>query len=77
MGSPVGLTARCWGKTDLKAGDLVTVDGFGAKNGRTLANATLVILPDGRKLYGGFQETPGAPPKACLKSPPTSSPASR
>jgi hypothetical protein len=63
MGSPVGLSARCWVKTDLKTGDLVTVEGFGAKDGRNVANATFVILPDSRKLFGGFQETPGAPPK--------------
>lgn len=63
MGSPVGLSARCWVKTDLKWGDPVTVEGFGAKDGTNVANATFVILPDSRKLFGGFQETPGAPPK--------------
>jgi hypothetical protein len=63
MGSPVGLTARGWKKTELRAGDRITLEGFGAKNGQSVANATWVALPDGRKLYGGFQETPGAPPK--------------
>ena len=63
MGSPVGLSARCLIKTDLKTGDPVTVEGFGAKDVRNVANATFLILPDSRKLYGGFQETPGAPPK--------------
>jgi hypothetical protein len=47
----------------LKTGDAVTVEGFGAKNGSNTANATIVTLPDGRKLFGGFQSTPGAPPK--------------
>jgi Family of unknown function (DUF6152) len=63
MGSPGGLTARGWKKLELKKGDQVTVEGFGAKNGSNVANAALVTLPDGRKLFGGFQTTPGAPPK--------------
>jgi len=39
MGSPGGLTARGWQKTELKAGDRVTVEGFGAKDRRNVANA--------------------------------------
>ena len=61
MGSPGGLVSRGWKKTDLKKGDQVTVQGFGAKNGKSGANATTVTLPDGRKLFGGFATTPGAP----------------
>ncbi len=61
MGSPGGLTRRGWKKAELKKGDRVTVAGFGAKNGTNVANATTVTLPDGRKLFGGFQETPGNP----------------
>ena len=60
LGSPLGLLARCWTKTDLKVGDQVTVEGYGAKDGSNAANATWISLADGRKLYGGFQETPGA-----------------
>jgi hypothetical protein len=63
MGSPGGLTRRGWTRTELKMGDHVTVEGFGAKNGSKTANATTVTLPDDRKLFGGFQSTPGAPPK--------------
>jgi hypothetical protein len=63
MGSPGGLMRRGWTKTELKKGDPVTIEGFGAKNGSNTANATTVTLPDGRKLFGGFQSTPGAPPK--------------
>ena len=63
LGSPGGLTARGWKRTDLKAGDAVTLEGFGAKNGKNVANLTWVVLPDGRKLFGGFETTPGAPPK--------------
>jgi hypothetical protein len=63
LGSPAGLTTRGWKKTELKAGDPITIEGFGSKDGRNAANAGFVTLPDGRKLFGGFQETPGAPPK--------------
>jgi hypothetical protein len=63
MGSPAGLTTRGWKKRELMVGDPITLEGFGAKNGKAVANATWVALPDGRKLFGGFQETPGAPPK--------------
>jgi hypothetical protein len=63
MGSPNGLLHRGWKRTDLKKGDPVTVDGYRAKNGSNVANARTVTLPGGRKLFGGFQTTPGAPAK--------------
>ncbi len=63
MGSPGGLQHRGWTKTELKAGDRVAVEGYSAKDGGNVANAATVTLPDGRKLFGGFQTTPGAPPK--------------
>jgi hypothetical protein len=63
MGSPNGLLTRGWKKTDLKVGDQVIVEGYGAKDGSNVANAATVTLADGRKLFGGFQETPGAPVK--------------
>ena len=63
MGSPNGLLHSGWSKTALKQGDPVTVEGYGAKDGRTVANARTVTMPDGRKLFGGFQTTPGAPVK--------------
>ena len=63
MGSPGGLLHRGWNKMELKKGDQVTVEGYGAKDGSNTANASTVTLPDGRKLFGGFQTTPGAPVK--------------
>ncbi len=63
MGSPNGLIRRGWRRADLKKGDQITVDGYGAKDGGNSANARTVTLPDGRKLFGGFQTTPGAPIK--------------
>src|SRR5580698_7692188 len=63
MGSPGGLLHRGWKRLELKKGDRITIEGFGAKDGSNTANATTVTMPDGRKLFGGFQSTPGAPPK--------------
>ena len=63
MGSPNGLMQRGWTKGELKKGDQITIDGFVAKDKGMTANARTVILPDGRKLFGGFQSTPGAPAK--------------
>lgn len=59
MGSPNGLLHRGWRRVELKEGDRVTVEGYCAKDGRNVANASTVTLPDGRKLFGGFQSTPG------------------
>ena len=61
MGSPGGLVRRGWKEEELKKGDRVTVAGYGAKKRENVANASTVTLPDGRKLFGGFQETPGNP----------------
>jgi hypothetical protein len=63
MGSPNGLVRRGWRSTELKKGDQVTVEGYVAKDGGNVANARNVTLPDGRRLFGGFQTTPGAPAK--------------
>jgi hypothetical protein len=63
MGSPGGLVRRGWRRAELKRGDQVTIEGFGAKDGRNVANAGIVTLPNGRKLFGGFQTTPGPRPK--------------
>ena len=63
MGRPNGLVHRGWRKAELKKGDEVTVEGYGAKDGSDVANARTVTMPDGRKLFGGFQTTPGAPVK--------------
>ena len=63
MGSPNGLLHRGWRRMELKKGDQLTVEGYRAKDGRNVANAGTVTMPDGRKLFGGFQTTPGAPVK--------------
>jgi len=61
MGSKGGLVRRGWKREELKKGDRITVAGYCAKDGRNVANASTVTMPDGRKLFGGFQETPGNP----------------
>ena len=58
MGSPNGLLHRGWMKGALKEGDRITVDGYAAKDGRRVANARYVRMPNGQKLFGGFQSTP-------------------
>ena len=63
MGSPNGLLRRGWRQMELKKGDQVTVEGYGAKDRSNVANVRTVTMPDGRKLFGGFQSTPGAPPR--------------
>lgn len=63
MGSPNGLLHRGWRRTELKKGDQVTVEGYRAKDGSNVANPRTVTMSDGRKLFGGFQSTPGAPVK--------------
>jgi hypothetical protein len=63
MGSPNGLLHRGWQRTEVKKGDRITVEGYRAKDGSNVANARTVTLSDGRKLFGGFQSTPGAPGK--------------
>jgi len=63
MGSPNGLLHRGWTRTALKKGDQITVEGYGAKDGSNIANVRTVTMPDGRKLFGGFHTTPGAPVK--------------
>src|SRR5580704_15720283 len=45
IGSPNGLLHRGWTKTELKKGDQVTVEGYGAKDGGNIANARTVTMP--------------------------------
>ena len=53
MGSPNGLLRRGWTRNSLKIGDTVTVNGYLAKDGSHLANARVVTLTDGRKVFAG------------------------
>jgi hypothetical protein len=58
--SPAGLLRRGWTRNSLKVGEAVTVAGFAAKDGSSLANATAVTLSNGKKVFAGSSadETP-------------------
>jgi hypothetical protein len=52
--NPNMLMRSGWTKTSLKPGDAITVEGFAAKDGRSVANTSSVILVStGEKLFSG------------------------
>ena len=53
MGSPNQLTRRGWRRDTLKIGDIVTVTGTAARDGRAKANAERVVLDTGQRLFAG------------------------
>ncbi|HKE88168.1 MAG TPA: DUF6152 family protein [Vicinamibacterales bacterium] len=53
LGSPNALIRRGWSGRTLKAGDVITVSGYLAKDGSHLANARSVTLSDGRTVFAG------------------------
>jgi hypothetical protein len=53
MNATNGLLRAGWRKEDLPAGTLLVVDGFQARNGQPVANATSVTFPDGKRLFAG------------------------
>src|SRR5579871_42408 len=56
LGSPNGLMRRGWTSTSLKPGNVVTVDGFIAKDGTRLVSATAVHLADGTEVFAGTKK---------------------
>lgn len=57
MGSPNILIRSGWGRSTLKLGDAVTVEGSRAKSGANIANAKVVILAStGQKLFAGSSQ---------------------
>ena len=53
FGAPNILLRRGMGRNTMKPGDVITVDGFRAKDGSNLADARTITLPDGRKITSG------------------------
>jgi hypothetical protein len=51
------LYRRGWRKEDLVTGTLLVVEGFQARSGGPTANASSLILPDGRRLFAGSAGT--------------------
>jgi hypothetical protein len=61
LGPPAGLMRRGWTRNSLKVGEVVTVNGFLAKDGSSLTNAQTVTLSDGRKVFAGSSAENTAP----------------
>jgi hypothetical protein len=54
MGAPAVIARSGWKRTSMKIGDLVIVEGFAAKSGKTLGNARSVTLAStGQRLGAG------------------------
>jgi hypothetical protein len=53
FGAPTLLYRQGWRKSDLKAGDDVTIEGYRAKDGSNTASAATVTLTTGRRLFAG------------------------
>lgn len=59
MGSPNGLIRAGWTRTSMKVGDLVSVDGFLARDGSHTANARSVTLTStGQRLFAASSQQP-------------------
>ena len=59
-GTPNTLFRRGFTKDSLKAGTVITIDGYRAKNGAFRANGRDLVLADGKRLFLGSSGT-GAP----------------
>ena len=53
LGSPNSLIRAGWKRDALRVGDHLTVNGYLAKDGTSLANARIVQMADGRSLFAG------------------------
>ena len=60
LGPPNGLMRRGWNRNSLKAGQVVTIEGFLSKTNPHGANARAVKLPDGRQVFAGSSFDTGA-----------------
>jgi hypothetical protein len=61
LASPNVLQRGGWRRNSLKVGDIVTVDGYLAKDGTNLAHARDIRLPDGRRVLAGSAPESGRP----------------
>jgi hypothetical protein len=60
LASPNVLARQGWTRNSLKIGDQITVEGSMAKDGSKMANARLVTLADGKKVFAGSPAGEGA-----------------
>lgn len=62
LGSPNMLMRTGWTRNSLKIGEVVTVNGFRARNGREMANAIGVVLArTGQRLFAGSSQGAATP----------------
>jgi hypothetical protein len=61
-GAPNALARQGWSRTTLPVGAEIVVDGFKAKDGSNTCNARVWKLPDGKTVFAGSADSPGAPP---------------
>jgi hypothetical protein len=62
LASPNILTRNGWSRNALKVHDKVIVEGALAKDGSKMANARVVTLADGRKVFAGSSGGDAPPP---------------
>jgi hypothetical protein len=56
LASPNVLTRNGWTRNTLKIGEQVTVEGSMAKDGSKMANARVVTLGDGKRVFAGSSQ---------------------
>jgi len=56
MGSPNGLMRQGWTRNSMKVGDEIVVEGSRAKDGSDIANARLVVLGNGERLFAASSQ---------------------
>jgi hypothetical protein len=62
MGSPNILMRNGWRRDTLKKGDAIIVTGSAAKDGSNMANARVVTMADGKRVFNaGSSGDPGTP----------------
>jgi hypothetical protein len=61
LASPNVLTRQGWTRKSLNVGDVITVEGSLAKDGSKMANARLVTLSSGKRVFAGSSGGDGPP----------------
>lgn len=59
-GAPNTLTRNGWSRDSLKPGDVISVDGWLAKDGSKTCNARSILLPGGKRVFAGTSNPEGA-----------------
>ena len=63
LASPNVLVRNGWSRKSLGVGDVVTVQGSLAKDGSKMANARVVTLADGKRVFAGSSGGDAPPPQ--------------